>query len=599
MFFLLWVFGAVGVAVQAEPLPDWVQHRPPNTRHYKHYLGRSSQARSEKEALREANQDASEQAIKENFGVYLKVDLESYETLDEVKLSRRMSEKSEDVRLVGFEPLQTTIREVTGGHSAWVLYQYPTSEIAIERTRLKRILQARGGDLPVHEIGGEGEPAGAASKVPKGSVEIRTIPPGVEVKVDHRSWGRTPVRIRSEFESGEHLIDLLHPDYEPSLNGSVIVVPGQTVVYQKTLKRKEVELMIKSEPSGAILMVNGRLVPDTTPTTIHAFLGDMLTLSFSHPEVHPLTTRIRATEGMELPEFNLVYKPGRILLDTLPGGAEVWIDSSRSGKTGESPGFAVPHGSHQIRLRLRGYVDDEFEVEVKGGESKVLPTRKLVSESADEIRKKQEAEEERERKEQEREEEERERKRRHEEEEALDYRKELDISYAYSDRIWYYGLGWSGLSSKQPLRDWDRGFCCLLNSLGMQKRMYRTFYLRGDYTLGLGQDFIPKSKNQSYEDTDYDGEILMSHDLNLGLPFYIDENFHVGPEGGLLLSKRHSSQGSFEQTFWGLNLGWDPVYRTKTGFGMMLKFRRYSGANGHEGADQLMFLFSIGAAMND
>jgi hypothetical protein len=599
MFFLLWLSGAVGVAAFAEPLPEWVQHRPPNNRQFKHYLGRSGKVRSEKEALREANQDAAEQAIKENFGVYLKVDLESFETLDEVKLSKRMSEKSEDVRLVGFEPLQTLIQEADGGYRAHVLYRYPVSEISMERDRLKRMMRAKSGDIPVHEIGGEGESAGAGGKAPKGSVEIHTLPPGAEVKVDHRSWGRTPVRIRSEFEAGEHLVDLLHPDYEPSLNGKVIVVSGQTVVYRKTLKRREIELEVRSNPSGALLMVNGRLSADTTPTTLKAFLGEEVTLSLSHPEVHPHTTRIRITEGMELPEFNLVYRPARLLLDTLPGGAEVYIDSKRVGKTGDTPGFAISHGQHEIRLRLKGHVDDEFEVEVKGGETKLLPTRVLVSESADEVRRKKEAEEEREQREREKEEEERERKRRHEEEEALDYRKELDISYAYSDKIWYYGLGWSGLSSTLPLRDSDRGFCCLLNSLGMQKRMYRTFYLRGDYTLWLGQDFIPETKNQKYDEIDFDGEILVSHDLNLGLPYYIDENFHLGPEGGVLLSKRHSSQGRFEQSYWGINLGWDPVYRTKTGFGMMLKFRRYSGANGHEGTDQVMILFNVGAAMED
>ena len=61
---LLWfVFGGLLLDARADKLPDWVLKRPPNTKQYKFYLGRSNPISSEKQALREAIEDAQEQAL--------------------------------------------------------------------------------------------------------------------------------------------------------------------------------------------------------------------------------------------------------------------------------------------------------------------------------------------------------------------------------------------------------------------------------------------------------------------------------------------------------------------------------------------------------
>ncbi len=602
MVFLLWWLGVFLPVAHANPpsvpLPEWVRQKPPGNQVHKFYVGRSAPRKNEKDALREAIEDASLQAIKENFGVELTLDSESLETLSDVKLSKRLSEKSESVRLLGFETEQNEIRENSGDFTAYVLCRYPVKEIQDEKARLKREIRARNSDLPVHEVGED------APGKNKGTLEIHTIPPGAEVKVDHRSWGLTPIRIRGVLEPGEHWVDLIHPDYEPELNQKVTIHPGQTTIHRETLKRKEIRLKLQTEPSDAIVMVNGHPHRGTTPTKIKAFHGDTLTISFSHPEVNEFSTQVRVLDGLELPVFNLVHKSARILLDSFPSGADVYLDSKKVGKTGDSQGFTVTKGEHVVLLRKKGFVDEDFEVRVKGGETKIVPTKRLTSESEEEIRKKKEREKEQRRREaereedrrlrqQEREEEERERAIRIEESRREDARREAEIDSEYSSRYVYYGLGYGGAPNSIPLQDSNRSFCCLLNSLGIQKRIIRTAYLRAEYSLGLGKDYEPRSPDSQYSFSSGTDETLVSHDLNVGIPYYFANQIYFAPEAGLYFSQRTKSQGKFRQDYFGISLGFDPILRQQ-GVGMLIRYRKYSDAGSYSGGEHFSFLIVLG-----
>jgi hypothetical protein len=577
---LLWfVFGGLLLDARADKLPDWVLKRPPNTKQYKFYLGRSNPISSEKQALREAIEDAQEQALKENFGVILKVDAEAHATLSEVKLSKRTSEVSELARLVLFEPVETLITPVPGGQMAYVLCKYPVEEIEREKRRLRSVLQVKNGEGQIHE-------AGKAGGKNFGSLEITSDPPGVEVKVDHRPWGSTPIRIRGALEAGEHMIDLTHPEYEPELNGSVIVVPGQMTSYRKTLNRRKITLQIVSEPRGALVSVNGHTLPEQTPLEYTAFLGDPLSITLTHPETLSQTHQVKAIDGLLIPPINLVYKPARILLDTYPSGAEVYIDGKFMGKTGSGEAFVVTHGERSVELRKEGYSSVELEVEVKGGETKVVPTRTLTTVKFEELLRQREAEERRRYEEALKE---REQEYRRQQEQAAEYR----ILSRYPGGTSFFTFGYGGKTTQPDVQD-DEGFCCLQMGLGLHKRFYRAHYLRAHYNFALGMD---RSQGEySWEHGEW--EYLVGHELGVGTASYLTESFRLGMEVGVMTSSRLAAQGEFDQTFYGITAAIEHITRYTPGssiFASELKVRSCGPSRGSASQVQVVFQFVIGS----
>lgn len=577
---LLWfVFGGLLLDARADKLPDWVLKRPPNTKQYKFYLGRSNPISSEKQALREAIEDAQEQALKENFGVILKVDAEAHATLSEVKLSKRTSEVSELARLVLFEPVETLITPVPGGQMAYVLCKYPVEEIEREKRRLRSVLQVKNGEGQIHE-------AGKAGGKNFGSLEVLSDPPGVEVKVDHRPWGNTPIRIRGALEAGEHLIDLSHPEYEPELNGSVLIVPGQMLTYKKTLNRRKITLQIVSEPKGALVSVNGHTLPEQTPLEYTALLGDPLSITLTHPETLSQTHQVKAIDGVLIPPINLVYKPARILLDTYPSGAEVYIDEKLMGKTGSGEAFVVTHGVRKVELKKEGYSSVELEVEVKGGETKVVPTRTLTTIKVEEVRRQREEEERRSYEEAVKE---REREYKRQQDEAEEYR----ILARYPEGTTFFTFGYGGKTTEPEVLD-EEGFCCLQVGLGLHKRFYRANYFRAHYNVALGKDRPPGEYSYSYTDW----ETLVGHELGFGTASYLKEDFRIGVEVGYMASSRLISQGEFSQGFYGIHAAIEHNTRYSPGstvFASELKVRSCGPSRGSASQIQVVFQFVLGS----
>ncbi|NDG85002.1 MAG: PEGA domain-containing protein [Proteobacteria bacterium] len=560
---------------RSDPFPPWVAKKPAHTRSQRYYVGRSPSVSSEREALRAALEDARVLAIEENFGIHMKVDAESLETLTDAKLSKRTESKSALVNLRSFE-----VREQYTSHEgdrfiAYVLCEYPVGEIATEKARLRRLIREAEREQTLSEVG---ESSGRT----RGEVEVRTVPSGVEVKVDHRSWGKTPVRIRG-LPEGEHLLDLFHPEYDPEMNESFLVITGKTVQIKKTLKRREIKIQVRSEPEGAIVSVNGKVIDGSTPNGFSALLGDAITIGLSHPEANPASTKLKVEDGIELPVFNLIYKPATVLLDSFPTGAEVYLDGKRSGTTGDRVVFPTARGKHEIKLVKKGFVDDEFTVELRGGENKVLPTRKLESISAEQIRKKEEEAREEFR-----------RKERREEERLESLAKEHEIAATYPDRFWYIGFGYGGKSSTVPILDSKKGFCCILIPIGFQWRIYRTFYIRAEYDFGLGTDEI---QNGSYS-WDTESKYILVHDFNFGVPVY-DGSFRIGPEGGVQINSYPVPGGKFDQTFYGLSVGFDHLRFRDSGVGFALKIRNYSKPSPFEGGVYVLGAFTFGAVVRD
>ena len=199
--------------------PNWVEQPPHEDSKYKYYVGRSAEAPNEQSGVSQAINDASDGAIKENFGVTMMVTSETVETLVGVSAHRRLNESSRRVQLHDFEQMDL-YREASpdGRISAWVLFRYDRSAINREKLRLATQKDAPETTESVAEVGNGVKTLG--------SLEVITEPAGASLFVDGERWGVSPLRINGRLTVGEHSIVIDHEQYQ-TIEETFIAVPGR------------------------------------------------------------------------------------------------------------------------------------------------------------------------------------------------------------------------------------------------------------------------------------------------------------------------------------------------------------------------------------
>ncbi len=136
-------------------------------------------------------------------------------------------------------------------------------------------------------------------------------------------------------------------------------------------------LLVRSEPSGATIMIDGR-AHGQTPAAIRDLSLGTHTLILSHAGYAPRTERVTLTSAVPTRNMTLALSAaaaaarpaqttGSIFVDTRPRGARVLIDGRLAGTTPVSiPDVAA--GTHAVRLELAGRQPQATTVTVKPGE---------------------------------------------------------------------------------------------------------------------------------------------------------------------------------------------------------------------------------------
>lgn len=349
--------------------PEWTRVQPKSKPGFKYYVGRSHPSASEKAAFKEAMDDAFQQAIAENFGVSASYESKTTETLNDSVLEKRSYERTAEIRLNGFEKVEYFLSDPPDIR-AYVLMQYPISEIEAEKKRLESVPEKHRPPDHANAIGNKHGISG-------GALVVVTDPEGAEIKIDHKPWGITPVELYGGLEPGEHSVDLFLKGREPVLNEKVTIRPNQTTRLVRAMRRVDCKLGIHSDPAGAFITVNGKPHAELTPTTIVVPEGEELSLSFAHPETEPYKTVITAIRSRELPGFVLRYKPSAIVVDTSPSNAKVLVDGVYRGETGRGERIELEHGDHEIEFEKDHYRTGKVRVDLRGGEERVVDTVRL------------------------------------------------------------------------------------------------------------------------------------------------------------------------------------------------------------------------------
>lgn len=113
---------------------------PKKDTYYSYYLGAAQGSKIKQAGINNATINAYEQAIEENFGIFLNITKTSCETLSGIKHKTRIRAASPDIKVVGMEIIKenhTLLQD--NKYNTQLLFRYPNKEIKLEKERLKNI----------------------------------------------------------------------------------------------------------------------------------------------------------------------------------------------------------------------------------------------------------------------------------------------------------------------------------------------------------------------------------------------------------------------------------------------------------------------------
>jgi eukaryotic-like serine/threonine-protein kinase len=135
----------------------------------------------------------------------------------------------------------------------------------------------------------------AALSAPKAELDINTKPSGIEILIDGKSYGPSP--IRSILPAGQHTYTVMQPNGAPyqntvTLNGGAIIT--KTLTLGVVASNGIVE--VHSTPSGATVMADGSPVGGPTPTSVRLPVGNH-TLIISMTGFRPIVQQVTVSEN--------------------------------------------------------------------------------------------------------------------------------------------------------------------------------------------------------------------------------------------------------------------------------------------------------------
>ncbi|NBW99162.1 PEGA domain-containing protein [bacterium] len=355
---------------EAEGEPAWLQSLPPSDAFYRYYVGRGESSKNEQDAFSEAYINAQEQALKENFGVEAQIRNQSFETEKEGILTKSISERSQRVRLKGFEQVEFFRKLEEGSTQVWILFRYKNSEIEKERKRLSK----KQSDEPIVFLE-EGIDNSA-----KGGLKIVTYPSGANIFIDGTMvpFQKTPYTMYGQLEPGPHEIRLDHPNYEIA-NRQVIFESGKITSLEVQLQKALGILKLTSNPSGAKIHLNGKNIGRTPSDEIKVRVGEPTYVEMSHPEAERMAKEVSVVRGQVTEEhFEMTPKPAYFQVSSIPAGARVELKGNKT-FSGNTPTGLIPceAGQYTLSISKEGYITREEEVFIKGGQRKSFPTYTL------------------------------------------------------------------------------------------------------------------------------------------------------------------------------------------------------------------------------
>jgi len=208
-----------------------------------------------------------------------------------------------------------------------------------------------------------GKPPGP---IPSGPpvLTINTNPPAARVFLDSQYRGETPIRVEG-LAPGKYQLVLENAGYNPLVR-MVEVKEGENE-YSFSLVWMTGRLRVESEPAGAEIFLDGKPMGMTDQALPGISVGSHQLLLKKEGYL-PLEKTVEVKEGAEVTvSGQLRPPPGKIMVQSNPGGASVFINGRDTGEETTLSGFEVDPGEVTVTVTRAGYESAEEKRPVGSG----------------------------------------------------------------------------------------------------------------------------------------------------------------------------------------------------------------------------------------
>jgi len=182
-------------------------------------------------------------------------------------------------------------------------------------------------------------------------VSLNSLPAGAVVKVDGKTFGKTPVEL--ELAAGSHEIEISADRHKP-WRERIEVKAGQPMTLPDVrLEPADGRLAIRSRPAGATVLIGTRYVGQT-PLEVEVVAGKEHEIQLSKAGYESASRKATVASG-EMKGLELVLAPqeGVVLFTIEPADAELFVDGTALGKVPAE--LKLPAVEHAIEIRKEGH----------------------------------------------------------------------------------------------------------------------------------------------------------------------------------------------------------------------------------------------------
>ena len=170
-----------------------------------------------------------------------------------------------------------------------------------------------------------------AYAVEEGALTVTTDPEGVEVWLDDKYVGDSPIESR-KLRAGRYTLKLVDPVQQVSATEEILIQAGETTVVEKSLLAKFGTLKVKSEPEGAEVFISSSL--GKTPLENNFMNPGKYRIEIKHPKKMyiPIVEEVTIPSGKKVELTNTLAKKSpfdrkaviRLILGAGAIGGFVW-----------------------------------------------------------------------------------------------------------------------------------------------------------------------------------------------------------------------------------------------------------------------------------
>jgi len=209
----------------------------------------------------------------------------------------------------------------------------------------------------------------AVLQIKPGSISINSEPTKAKVYLNGKNVGTTAETI-ADLTPGKHTVEVKLDGYA-TWHQVVEVEPDKETVLMAALQLKTGSIMIESEPTKAMIYLDGEEVGITPDTLWYIVPGKHeIIVETDGYEVWSEIVDVEEDKQKAL-TAELQIKTGSIAIESKPSNAVVFLDGEEVGKTPETLTSIVP-GAHEVQVRMDSYEVWNKQVNIKPDREKAI-----------------------------------------------------------------------------------------------------------------------------------------------------------------------------------------------------------------------------------